>query len=266
MLNLNSNAVLTKLPATKIIGRGIIAQGLAKLTKETNGTIIFATGVSNSSCDNQIEYDRECNLLYKTINYCQKNNQKLVYFSSAGTIYENSDEKKDEHSPLFPTSLYGKNKVFSESVIINSGVEYLIVRLPNVVGPKQNKNQLFSALVLQAINGNANIFQNASRDLIDIEDICDILNTLLKMDIKNEVIIIASGYSTPVLDIFNEILRVVGKKANITLSSGGNTQVFSNKKLNYLLSGKLKFTPVYYRHLIQKYVPIIAGDFENAQP
>ena len=162
--------------------------------------------------------------------------------------------------------MYGKNKVFFESIIINSGVEYLIIRLPNVVGPKQNKNQLFSALVLQAINGEANIFQNAARDLIDIEDICDILSALLKMDIKNEVIIIASGYSTPVIDIFNEILLVIGKKANITLSSGGNKQVFSNKKLNYLLSGKLKFTPDYYRHLIQKYVPIIIGDFENDQP
>jgi nucleoside-diphosphate-sugar epimerase len=164
---------------------------------------------------------------------------------------------------LFPTSLYGKNKVFFESIIISSGVEYLIFRLPNVVGPKQNKNQLFSALVLQAINGKANIFRDAARDLIDIEDVCDILEILIKKDIRNEIIIIASGYSTPVLEIFNEILRILGKESNVTLLSGGNKQVFSTKKLNCLLSGKLRFNQDYYRHLIQKYALTIADDFNN---
>jgi hypothetical protein len=65
---------VTKPPATKIIGHGIIAQGLDKLTRETNGALIVASGVSNSSCNDQFEYDRECNLLYKTINHCKRNN------------------------------------------------------------------------------------------------------------------------------------------------------------------------------------------------
>lgn len=262
MRNPNSDAV-TKPPSTKIIGHGIIAQGLDKLAQETNRAIIFASGVSNSSCDDQIEYDRECDLLYKTINHCKNNNLKLVYFSSAGAIYGNSDEEKDEHSPLFPISLYGKNKVFFESIIIHSGVEYLIVRLPNVVGHKQNKSQLFSALVLQAISGKANIFQNATRDLIDIDDVCDILSDIIKKDYKNEIIILASGYSTPVLDIFSEIAQVLGKKSDVVLSPGGDKQLFNNGKLNYLVPGRLKFSQDYYRHLIQKYAHTIAGDFDN---
>jgi len=264
MTRLNSFASI-ELPITKIIGYGFIAQGLNKLAKETRGSVIFASGVSNSLCDNQIEYDRECNLLYNQIRYCKNNNLKLVYFSSAGTIYEKSNEDKDEHSPLFPSTLYGKNKVFFESVIIHSGVEYLIIRLPNVVGFNQNKIQLFPALILQAMNEKAYIYQDAARDLIDIDDLCDILYALIKKDIKNEIIVAASGYTISVQDIFNEIQRVLGRESEITLLRGGDRQSFSTKKLNYLLSGKLKFTQDYYRHLIQKYAIAIAEDYQLAR-
>lgn len=245
---------------TKIVGRGMIAKGLTNISEKINDVMIFASGVSNSLCIDQKEYDRECELLYKMIVECKKNNQTLVYFSSAGAVYGDFDEVKDEESSLFPKTMYGKYKVFFESVIVNSGINYLILRLPNVVGPKQNKNQLFPTLVLQAINRKANLFKNAGRDLIDIDDVCNILTKLLEKDIKNHIIIVASGHCVSIPDIFDEIQLLSEEKAIINLLNRGDKQAFCTKKLYRLLPEMEKFEPDYYRHLIQKYVPLIMDE------
>lgn len=245
---------------TKIVGNGMIAKGLINVSRIIDNVVIFASGVSNSLCEDQTEYNRECELLYRTIVECEKNNQKLVYFSSAGAIYGDFDEAKDEESALFPKTTYGKYKVFFESIIVNSGIDYLILRLPNVIGPKQNKNQLFSTLVLQAINGNANLFKNAGRDLIDIDDVCNILIKLLKKDIENHIIVVASGHCVSIPEIFDEIQLYLGKKAIVNLLDNGDKQVFCTRKLRRLLPEIDEFEPGYYRRLIQKYVPLIVDE------
>lgn len=247
---------------TKIVGRGMIAKGLEGTDSKMSNVLIFASGVSNSLCADQKEYDREYEMLCKSILECKVNNQKIVYFSSAGAVYGDYEAVKDEQSPLFPQTMYGKYKVLAESVIINSGIEYLILRLPNVVGPKQNKNQLFSALVLQAIKGEVHLYKNAGRDFIDVDDVCDILMQLLEKKINNQIIIVASGWCTPITHVFSEIQLVTKTNAIINFVDKGERQVFSTKKLQNLLPDMIKFKPNYYRELIHKYVPIIRSEID----
>ena len=68
-----------------IIGNG----NIAKVLKNRDDLIFFASGVSNSSCEDQNEYNREFDLLKQ-----QDKNTHLVYFSNLGIYYKNDTYTK----------------------------------------------------------------------------------------------------------------------------------------------------------------------------
>jgi hypothetical protein len=63
-----------------IIGKGSIAS----ILQDRDDLVFFASGVSNSTCTDENEYEREFNLL-KTI----QTDQHVVYFSNLGVYYKN---------------------------------------------------------------------------------------------------------------------------------------------------------------------------------
>ena len=62
-----------------IVGNGSIASVL----EDRDDLVFFASGVSNSSCTDEKEYERELNLL-KTI----PTDKHIVYFSNLGIYYK----------------------------------------------------------------------------------------------------------------------------------------------------------------------------------
>ena len=90
-------------------------------------------------------------------------------------------------------------------MIVNSGVNYLIVRLANLVGRTQNKSQLIPALVEQIKQGQVTVFAQAVRDLLDVDDFASILVWLLAADVMNDTLLVASGQSIAVGEIVREL-------------------------------------------------------------
>jgi hypothetical protein len=89
-----------------IIGNG----NIAKVLKDKDNIVFFASGVSNSSCTDEKEYEREFNLI-KTV----PSNKHIVYFSNLGIYY-----KKDR---------YTQHKIDVEEYIRNTYKSYTIVRI-----------------------------------------------------------------------------------------------------------------------------------------
>ena len=89
-----------------IIGNGSIARALIDNEK----LVFFASGVSNSQCDDENEYQREFNLL-KTISF----ESHIVYFSNLGIYYKNDR--------------YTKHKISIENFIRDNYKYYTIVRV-----------------------------------------------------------------------------------------------------------------------------------------
>lgn len=236
----------------EIVGDGMLARSFFTFQHKLENALIFASGVANSLCENQEEYKREIDLLYKTLQSCQEKGSRIVYFSSGGAVYGNFTGIKDESSPVFPRRMYGRHKLFCESVIIYSGVRYLILRLPNLVGRGQNRHQLIPALVTQAIEGYAKIYRDAKRDIIDVQDVATIVVSLLKKVDESVVLNVASGYSIPVLDIFSEIEAILGTSARVEILPGCDAQQFSISKLQSYLRDEIHFSPDYWRSAIRK--------------
>ena len=74
----------------------MVALTMQRLILETTPAVIFASGVADSTCQEQKYYNREHDLLKETISYSIKNYKILVYFYSAGAVYGNCDEPKNE--------------------------------------------------------------------------------------------------------------------------------------------------------------------------
>lgn len=145
-----------------IIGSGLIGTAFRKLSSEKllNEFIVFASGVSNSSQSNYPGYDREKELLLKTI---QSNNLPIIYFSSI-------------LSPISDLPYY-KHKLSMEKLIQEHSKEHLIFRIPQIVGYGGNENSLFNFLKESISSGRTvNTNETVERSIVDVDDLVRIVD------------------------------------------------------------------------------------------
>lgn len=138
-----------------VIGKGLIAKTFEKIEYIDSNCIIFASGVSNSNENNELEFNKEVSLLKNTIN--NLSDKKLIYFSS---IFINTNNP------------YYKHKSIIEKIIQNGCKNYLIIRLPQLIGNGGNPKNIFNFFKEKIQNNEElSIIMNCKRSLIDVEDI-----------------------------------------------------------------------------------------------
>lgn len=240
----------------KIIGNGMIANAFINNCRSFDFPLyVFASGVSNSLCEEENEFNREIDLLKNTLLECLRHDGTIVYFSSAGALYSSSNEPSKETDFPCPKTLYGKHKLFCEDLIRDSNVNYLIARLPNVVGKTKNTKQLIPFLVHSARAGFVKLLENARRDIIDIDDVSRIIFALLDCSQRNLTLNIASGNSILVLDIFKEIQSILRLHPKVEIIKAGDVHLFDVSLMKSLLPGNFFFEKNYYKKVIKKYLP-----------
>ena len=142
-----------------IIGSGFIASSFKKYTNfiKKNNIIIYAAGISNSLEVQKKKLDLETSRLKKFMQY---NKKKLVYISTY-SVNDNSRKNK----------LYVKNKIKIEKIIKNNNSEYIIIRLPEIIGKSKNPNTLTNFFYNNLIkNKPFKVFKNSRRNILDIDD------------------------------------------------------------------------------------------------
>lgn len=224
-----------------IIGHGMIARALTLYQHEHPDAVIFASGVANSQMTAASEYERELSLLYATLQQCAADGRRLVYFSSGGAIYGPTQSPRSEGTPPYPMTLYGRHKLFCEAVIRGSGARHLILRLANLVGPSQNRNQLIPALVEQIQKGEVIVYADATRDLMDVADFARILVSLLTLYPLSDTLVVATGVSHPIIDIITVLEDIIGKRAHKKMVAGGDPQQFDVRRLHGILQTQDEF-------------------------
>ncbi len=179
-----------------IIGGGQLATALQG--RDRKDVCMLASGVSNSSCVDQKEFERERNL----INNCLKNfpGKKVIYFSSCAL-----------DSPAYSNVPYYEHKKKIEDLLQEKSSSYLIFRIPQLFGELKPHptliNFIFHSILCQkkfAVN------ELAYRYVIDIDDLCDFVSRTLALDIESKVINVANPYQYKVsyiVKIIEELLR-----------------------------------------------------------
>lgn len=217
-----------------IVGNGLIATLFKDSDKEH--IIFFASGVSNSLEENKSSFLREETLLREMIK--ENPNKLLVYFSTC-SVYDSSKNQ----------SAYVQHKLRMENMVEKLAPFYLVLRASNAVGNGGNPNLLLN-YVMHNIRHNIPIklHTQASRNLIDAEDLKNITLQLLHDEYQNTIINVASPYNYTMYEIVSNIEKMIGVKAIINPIEIGHkytilipeikdyfTQKDETDRLNYLL-------------------------------
>lgn len=223
-----------------IVGTGLIANSFKERYDNDDNIIIFASGVSNSSNCLADDFKREIDLLMK---YIYIKDKKLVYFSTC-SVYDDSVNTKS----------YVLHKLNVENIIRSMHSNYLIFRLPIVVGETSNNSTFFNNIKNKILNNEPiNVYKKATRYLIDIDDISNILPYIIDND-KNKAINVCFDNKMLVIDIINIMEQILSKNANIIHIDFGHNYDINNSEFKKVLTDNLLPSKEYTIELIRKYL------------
>ena len=161
-----------------IIGNGSIA----KILKDRDDIVFFASGVSNSSCTDEKEYKREFNLL-KSI----PTDNHIVYFSNLGIYY-----KQDR---------YTQHKQEVEEYIRDNYKSYTIVRI-EVCEWVKTPNTILNVFKHQLAKGIEPKIQDTTRYVLSLNEFLYWIK-MIQPGVRNEMNIL--GRKLNIAQIVDEI-------------------------------------------------------------
>lgn len=218
---------------TKVIGHGFLGKAFSK-KKLKEKVIFFTSGVSNSNCISEKQFNRERK---KILNLKIKKDELLIYFSTCG-IYDPSRNKKK----------YFKHKVDMEYLIKKNFTKFLIIRLPELIGKNNNKKTLVNNIYYNLLsNKKIFLFNGSKRNLIHIEDVVNLTTKLIRKKISNIIINLANTRFILPIDLLKIFEKILNKKAKFKV-------INVNKKSWYINLTKIK-------NLIPKYNSIFNKNY-----
>lgn len=223
-----------------VVGNGLIAN----LFKNHDGenVVFFASGVSNSLEDNQLNFEREENLVRKTL---EENPDKLFVYFSTCSIYDSSKAE----------SLYVLHKLNMESIVSKSAEKYLILRVSNAVGKGGNPNLLLNFIYDSLKNQKTiQVHQKATRNLIDSIDIQRITLLLIESKRKNAIINLAYLHEfgiQEIIETMSSVLQIAPKMKFI--ESGNFYQIAISDIKHYFETKNLTNKSEYLKNMVEKY-------------
>jgi NDP-hexose 4-ketoreductase len=237
----------------EVVGTGMIARAFASESADLPDAIVCASGVADSQCTDPTAFLRERELVLELVQRAGIRDVPLIYFSGA-PVYGHSAGPHAETSPVAPRTPYGRHKVVCEELIVASGARHLVLRLPNVVGPAGHPNQLVPSLIAQIAAGHVVVRAGATRDLLDVNDVVSIVGALIRQGTLNLTLNIASGRSTPVEQLAEQIAAILGVSPSVAVVDGGDRQEFSTLRVRTLLADYPRFDPHYPANVLARHV------------
>ena len=230
-----------------IIGSGFIAKNFENYNDDLErlNICLYAAGISNSQTQDKDLLDKEKN---KFIEFLKKFHQKkkLIYISTCSI----NDPSRNKNP-------YVLNKLCIEDLVQKNIKNFLIIRLPEVVGKNENKVTLVNFLNNKIKNGEKfEIWSKAKRNIIDIDDaILLIIHLLENKNLNNTIINVANPKSYFVTEIVKNFEKLNNVKANYNLVDRGqdNWHLDTNKVLEMSKKIKINFNENYLYELLKKY-------------
>lgn len=182
-----------------IIGNGQLATIFS--TQDRDDVCFFASGLSNSNCTDEKQFNREKTLLLEMLE--KTSEKKFIYFSSCALS-----------APEYPKNGYYQHKRRMEKLIQEISQNYLIFRLPQLFGKFKHHTTLINLFYESILYGREfTIYSEAYRYVIDIEDVKILVSNYVKYYTENSIFNLANPYQYKVLDIVFILEKLINKKA-----------------------------------------------------
>jgi nucleoside-diphosphate-sugar epimerase len=225
-----------------VVGNGLIAKKF-KDYAESEDVVIFASGVSNSKDVPAQEYIREIKLLQSIMDACP--NSLLVYFSTC-SIFDPEESQ----------SAYILHKKNIESIITKKQKRYNIFRISNLAGRTNNQFTILNFLIHNITNHiHFNIWQNAVRNIIDVDDMYKIVHFIISNKLlPNSITNIANPFNYLVTDIAANIENIFNTKGNYSKIVKGTAFTIDVGPIKDILTQTaINFKGDYLKNTIIKY-------------
>ena len=151
---------------------------------------------------------------------------KFVYASSGGAIYGEPEHLPcDEGHPLNPLCPYGVSKLAVEKYLFvyghTYGLRYVILRYPNVYGPRQDptgEGGVVAIFARQMVRGEGAVINGSGeqeRDFVYVDDIVS-ANRLAQDRLHGQIYNLGTGVGTSINDLFALMAAMTGYDAEPT--------------------------------------------------
>lgn len=211
--------------AFMITGAGMVAKAFEAFRRDDRFAV-FASGVSNSSSANAIDYARERDLLvqHKGTSAC------LVYFSTCSI-----------QDPSLGNAGYILHKLAMEELVRANFNRHIIFRLPNLIGPTPNPHTLTNFLRNKILDQTPfNLHAKACRYLMDVDEMSLACGSIMgDPRFIGQTINITFDHPTPVPELLHYMEVVLGQKANAVPEDRGSCYTVDNHSFRQFWTGHL---------------------------
>jgi len=222
-----------------IIGNGMIAKGFEKF-KYNNQVVIFASGVSNSGETSKVEFSREEDILKRVLK--EEEDKIFIYFGTC-SVYDSQSFQ----------GCYVEHKLKMEKIVQSTHSNYLIFRLPQVLG-KNNKKQLVGFLFDKLKNDELFSLYDIERNIIDISDIEKIASRILKNKLFiNSIVNIANPKNIKVLELVDLLKRVLKIKPRYTIVDKTGSLDICINDIRFIIDELNLFHENYIKERVSRY-------------
>jgi nucleoside-diphosphate-sugar epimerase len=233
-----------------IIGSGLLAKSFGIHLKTQDDVCIYAAGVSNSSCTDHREFEREQTRLLDAFRHLP-GPVLFVYFSTCSI----SD-------PSAQGTSYVEHKTRMET-LVKERSRYLIFRLPQVAGRTPNPHTLLNYLFARIIRSERfEIWGYATRNIIDAGDIVRIASDLINVDgACNETINIASTRCYGMLEVVTAMGRVLNHTPIFDIIDRGSSYDIDTSRISASLERcRIYFSNYYLDQVLWKYYGVTSHE------
>jgi len=218
-----------------IIGNGLLAKNLSEIHHD--GLTLFCSGVSDSSEKSDFSFKRERDLLLN-----QSIEKPIFYFSTVSIF-----------NPTIQESPYVLHKKHMETLLIENFPEYLIIRLPNVVGLGGNKANLFPFFMDSISKGkHIPIHRNAFRYLLAANDIGEITKCLIRRQQRGEINVCYAKPPTA-LEIYMHLCALQNQKTNFSEGTIEQEYVLNNHLFLQIIDQEKLSVTKDWKMILEKY-------------
>ena len=155
----------------------------------------------------------------------KENGLKKIIFSSSGAVYgEPIKGVSKESDPTKPNTYYGVTKLYAEKLIelynYLHGLQYVILRFPNVYGEGNDKGVIYNFLDGIENKGKITVYGDgsASRNFLHVSDACNAIYRSINYK-NSDIFNISNPQKISINDLVSELkkdrnFKVIHKEAN----------------------------------------------------
>jgi nucleoside-diphosphate-sugar epimerase len=222
----------------------MLARAFAPHFADAPGVLVYAAGVSNSSCTDEREFAREVVRFERSV----------LQISAATTVlYFGTCSVEDPSARDTP---YVRHKLQMEARVRKQR-QHLVVRLPQVVGRTPNPHTLLNYLHARVDRSERfALWTDARRYVIDLDDVVSAVVALfaLRENAPAVMLNIANLHSYSTRDIVKALERTTGKLAIFDeVVAGSDYAIDIGAALPLFAAAGVRFDDGYLDRVVQKY-------------